>query len=127
MSGFNFMSHGSQDLYPTLLTKQLEYGSDRSTVTNSVANLGAIAGGMTIGHFSGFIGRRLSVMICCICGGALIYPWAYLRNSGINAGVFFLQFMVQGAWGVLLLFIYLNYHHLNLELLLLEFLINLVI
>lgn len=100
MSGFNFMSHGSQDLYPTLLTKQLEYGSDRSTVTNSVANLGAIAGGMTIGHFSGFIGRRLSVMICCICGGALIYPWAYLRNSGINAGVFFLQFMVQGAWGV---------------------------
>ncbi|KAJ8146843.1 hypothetical protein OY671_000134 [Metschnikowia pulcherrima] len=45
MAGFNFMSHGSQDLYPTLLTQQLEYGHDRSTVTNSVANLGAILGG----------------------------------------------------------------------------------
>nr|QFR37151.1 MFS transporter [Cyberlindnera americana] len=100
MTGFNFSSHGSQDLYPTLLTKQLNYGEDRSTVTNSVANLGALTGGMVMGHFSGFIGRRLSVMICCVLGGALIYPWAYTRNSGINAGVFFLQFMVQGAWGV---------------------------
>lgn len=100
MAGFNFMSHGSQDLYPTMLTKELNFGDDRSTVTNSVANLGAIAGGIVIGHFSGFLGRRLSVMICCVCGGALIYPWAFCRGGGINAGAFFLQFMVQGAWGV---------------------------
>jgi SHS family lactate transporter-like MFS transporter len=100
MAGMNFMSHGSQDLYPTMLTKQLGFSSDRSTVTNSVANLGALAGGMFFGHFSGFIGRRLAIIICCILGGAMIYPWAFVRNSGINAGVFFLQFFVQGAWGV---------------------------
>lgn len=100
MSGFNFMSHGSQDLYPTLLTRQLDYGADRSTVTNSVANIGALVGGILMGHFSDFFGRRLVIIVCCILGGAMIYPWAFTRNSGLNAGVFFLQFFVQGAWGV---------------------------
>lgn len=100
MAGFNFMLHGLQDLYPTLLTKQLHYGADRLTVTNSVANLGAIAGGVIIGHALTFVGRRLLIIVSCILGGAMIYPWAFTRNSGINAGAFFLQFFVQGAWGV---------------------------
>lgn len=101
MAGFNFMSHGSQDLYPTYLKNQLGFGNDRSTVTNCVANLGAILGGILVGHFSNFLGRRLSIMICCVLGGALIYPWAFVSNSGINAAVFFLQFGVQGAFGVI--------------------------
>lgn len=101
MAGMNFMSHGSQDLYPTMLKVQLGFSADRSTVTNCVANLGAITGGVIIGHFSNVIGRRLSIMIACILGGALIYPWAFVTNGGINAGVFFLQFFVQGAWGVI--------------------------
>lgn len=100
MAGFNFMSHGSQDLYPTMLKAQLGFSADRSTVTNCVANLGAITGGLIIGHTSSFLGRRLSIMISCILGGALIYPWAFVTGPGINAGVFFLQFFVQGAWGV---------------------------
>lgn len=100
MAGFNFMSHGSQDLYPTLLTVQLQFSSDRSTVTNSIANLGAIFGGMVCGHFSTFIGRRITIILACILGGAMIYPWAFLRSGAINAGAFFLQAGVQGAWGV---------------------------
>lgn len=101
MAGFNFMSHSSQDLYPTFLTKQLGFSSNRSTVTNCVANIGALVGGLIVGHFSNFLGRRLSIMICCVGGGAMIYPWAYVRNSGIDAAVFFLQFFVQGAFGVI--------------------------
>lgn len=100
MSGFNFMSHGSQDLYPTLLTEQYDFSSDRSTVTNAVANLGAITGGMVLGHISTFIGRRLAIVVGCVLGGAMIYPWAFIKGSGINAGAFFLQAGVQGAWGV---------------------------
>ncbi|GEQ69194.1 hypothetical protein JCM33374_g2865 [Metschnikowia sp. JCM 33374] len=100
MAGFNFMSHGSQDLYPTLLTTQLEYGHDRSTVTNAVANLGAILGGTVCGHASAFIGRRLTIIVAVVLGAAMIYPWAYSRSSAINAGVFFMQAGVQGAWGV---------------------------
>ncbi|CUM48114.1 uncharacterized protein AC631_03556 [Debaryomyces fabryi] len=101
MAGFNFMSHGSQDLYPTYLKTQLRFSDDRSTVTNCVANLGAILGGIVMGHFSNFLGRRFSIIICCILGGALIYPWAFVKNGGINAAVFFLQFGVQGAFGVI--------------------------
>ncbi|OUT23260.1 hypothetical protein CAS74_001578 [Pichia kudriavzevii] len=100
MAGFNFMSHGSQDLYPTLLTVRYNFSDNATTVTNCVANIGAITGGIIIGHFSNFIGRRLSIIICCIIGGALIYPWAFVDNANINAGAFFLQFFVQGAWGV---------------------------
>ncbi|KAK8438606.1 hypothetical protein ACI3LY_001341 [Candidozyma auris] len=100
MVGFNFMSHGSQDLYPTLLKVQLQFGEDRSTVTNCVANLGAIFGGFICGHLSTFIGRRLTIICAVILGAAMIYPWAYLRSGAINAGAFFLQAGVQGAWGV---------------------------
>ncbi|TID28061.1 hypothetical protein CANINC_002742 [Pichia inconspicua] len=100
MAGFNFMSHGSQDLYPTLLHVRYEFSDDAATVTNCVANLGAIVGGIFIGHISNFAGRRLCIIVCCICGGALIYPWAFIDNANINAGAFFLQFFVQGSWGV---------------------------
>lgn len=105
MSGMNFMSHGSQDLFPTFLTAQLGFSADRSTVTNSVANLGALTGGIFIGHLSQITGRRIAVMGCCVVGGALIYPWAFVHGSGINAAVFFLQFCVQGAWGVVPIYI----------------------
>lgn len=101
MAGMNFLSHGSQDLFPTLLTAQRGFSANASTVTNSVANLGALCGGVFFGHISQFVGRRLTLIICCVLCGALIYPWAFTTNQGINAGVFFLQFMVQGAWGVI--------------------------
>lgn len=100
MAGMNFMSHGSQDLFPTFLKTQLGFSADRSTVTNSIANLGAIFGGVLVGHMSEFLGRRASVMACCVVGGGLIYPWAFVRGGAINAAVFFLQMCVQGAWGV---------------------------
>lgn len=101
MAGFNFMSHGSQDLYPTFLKEQLAFSNNRATVTNCVANLGALAGGLVVGHLSNYLGRRLCIMVCCVGGGALIYPWAFVTNNGIDAAAFFLQFFVQGAFGVI--------------------------
>lgn len=38
-------SHGSQDLYPTMLVNQYDFSPNAKTVTQVVANLGAIAGG----------------------------------------------------------------------------------
>lgn len=101
MAMFNFSSHGSQDLFPTMLTNQYNYSDDASTVTNSVANIGALVGGILVAHVSSFIGRRCAIVICCIGGGALLYPWGFVSNpKGLNPAVFFLQFFVQGAWGV---------------------------
>lgn len=100
MAGFNFMAHGSQDLYPILLKNQLKFSIDRAAVTNSVATLGALAGQVVIGHLSNVFGRRLSVIISCVLGGAVIYPWAFSGGgAGINASAFFLQFFV-GCWGI---------------------------
>lgn len=101
LAGMNYMSHGSQDLYPTFLKAQRGFSEDAATVTNCVANIGALVGGLTFGHISEFVGRRLTIMACCVLGGALIYPWAFASsNAGANASVFFLQLAVQGAWGI---------------------------
>ncbi|SPO07659.1 related to carboxylic acid transporter protein [Cephalotrichum gorgonifer] len=100
MAGFNFMSHGSQDLYPTMLRNQVGLSADMITVTQVLANLGAIVGGTTVGYLSQVFGRRLSIIVCCIVGGALLYPYTFVTNEAIMAAAFFEQFCVQGAWGV---------------------------
>jgi len=100
MTGFNFLSHGSQDLYPTFLTSQLKFSESLVTITTIVANWGAIVGGILIGYFSTFFGRRLSIIVALIIGAALIPAYILPRGTTIMAGAFFQQFCVQGAWGV---------------------------
>lgn len=101
MAGFNFMSHGSQDLYPTMLKNQYSFSPNKVTVTQVVANLGAITGGTTVGYLSQKFGRRLSIICICIIGGALLYPYTYTSSTAVIAAAFFEQFCVQGAWGVI--------------------------
>jgi SHS family lactate transporter-like MFS transporter len=101
MAGFNFMSHGSQDLYPTMLTNQYNFSADAVTITQVVANLGAMTGGTVIGYCSSIFGRRFSIIVISIVGGALLYPYTFVNNEKIIAAAFFEQFCVQGAWGVI--------------------------
>ena len=101
MAGFNFMSHGSQDLYPTMLENQYEFGADARTVTQVVANLGAMCGGTTVGYLSQKLGRRFSIICAAFVGGALLYPYSFTGSSAVIAAAFFEQFCVQGAWGVI--------------------------
>jgi len=100
MAGFNFMSHGSQDLYPTMLQVQYNYSPDAITITQVVANIGAITGGITIGYFSQIFGRRFSIIFITIIGAAILYPYSFTSSNAIIAAAFFEQFCVQGAWGV---------------------------
>jgi SHS family lactate transporter-like MFS transporter len=74
MAGFNFMSHGSQDLYPTMLSNQYNFSPNEVTVTQVVANLGAMSGGTIVGYASSIFGRRFSIIFISIIGGALLYP-----------------------------------------------------
>ena len=101
MAGFNFMSHGSQDLYPTLLRNQYGFSPNKVTVTQVVANLGAMLGGTVVGFSSQVFGRRLSIIVMCVAGGALLYPYSFVRSDAVIAATFFEQFCVQGAWGVI--------------------------
>ncbi|KAK0742030.1 major facilitator superfamily domain-containing protein [Apiosordaria backusii] len=106
MAGFNFMSHGSQDLYPVMLDTQFLFSRDQGTLVQVIANVGAMLGGTTIGFMSQFAGRRLSILVMCGLGGALLYPYTStnVADKGwgkIAAAAFWEQFAVQGAWGVI--------------------------
>ncbi|CAO1618839.1 unnamed protein product [Sympodiomycopsis kandeliae] len=107
MTGFNFLSHSSQDLYPTMIQQvklarlpkaEAVHLSSEATI---VGNCGAIAGGLLAGYLSQYFGRRLTIVGFVVCCGALIPAWILPNTfSGLAAGAFFIQFMVQGAWGV---------------------------
>lgn len=99
MSGFNAISHGSQDFYPTFLKSQLGMNPTQVTVITVVGQAGAFIGANIVGYFSTFIGRRLSMMITCFIGGALIPGYILPRNMSLVATVFFEQMCVGGVWG----------------------------
>ncbi|PGH12107.1 hypothetical protein AJ80_06828 [Polytolypa hystricis UAMH7299] len=101
MAGFNFMSHGSQDLYPTLLENQFGFSPDDITITQCIAYMGGMTGGVVVGYLSQVFGRRLTIIVISIIGGALLYPYTYVSSKGIIAAAFFEQFCVQGAWGII--------------------------
>ncbi|KAJ7048046.1 MFS general substrate transporter [Mycena amicta] len=102
MTGFNFLSHGSQDLYPTYLQKTKGLTSHAATVATIIGNCGAIAGGTVAGYASQYIGRRITI-ICSVLLVAVFIPLWILPNNfhGLAAGAFCIQFGVQGAWGVI--------------------------
>ncbi|KAM5370041.1 hypothetical protein ACJZ2D_008724 [Fusarium nematophilum] len=101
LTGFNFMAHGAQDFYPTMLINQFQFSPDQVTITQVVANFGAITGGVTVGYLSEVFGRRLVIMVACIGGAAMLYPYTYVSTLAVAASAFFLQFFVQGAFGVI--------------------------
>ncbi|UJR14210.1 hypothetical protein I4U23_001203 [Adineta vaga] len=100
MAGFNFLSHGSQDLYPTFLSSTLQFSSTLVTVATVAANCGALLGGVTVGYFSSFFGRRLSILVVLFIGALLIPAYMIPTDRNIMIGAFFQQMCVQGVWGV---------------------------
>jgi MFS transporter, SHS family, lactate transporter len=71
------------------------------TITQVVANLGAMTGGTVVGYCSQIFGRRFSIIAMSIIGGALVYPYSFIGDKSVIAAAFFEQFCVQGAWGVI--------------------------
>src|SRR4051812_11243892 len=52
MTAFNYMSHGTQDLYPTYLEQQRGFGVSAKSIISIVYAIGAICGGTVIGFLS---------------------------------------------------------------------------
>ncbi len=101
MTAFNYMSHGTQDLYPTFLKEQRGLSVNQTAPIAIVYNLGAICGGTILGFYSQRWGRRRTIMIAATLGIFLIPAWIFSPTLPLLiAGGFFMQFMVQGAWGV---------------------------
>ena len=101
MTAFNYMSHGTQDLYPTFLEKQRGFGVSQKSMMTIIYALGAICGGTVIGSMSQRWGRRRTIILSASCGMLLIPIWIFAPGTALLiVGGFFMQFMVQGAWGV---------------------------
>jgi len=102
MFAFNSFSHGTQDLYPTFLQKNLELSPKVVSFIAIVYNVGALLGGILFGTWSERIGRRRAIVIAAMLAIPVIPLWAYSRTVPMLAlGGFLMQFMVQGAWGVI--------------------------
>jgi SHS family lactate transporter-like MFS transporter len=101
MTMMNFMSHGTQDMYPTLLAS-VGYAKTRIADITMLAGIGAILGGLVFGYYSDLAGRRKAMMIAMVCGLMVVPLWIAGHSPwSILVGVFLMQFFVQGAWGVI--------------------------
>jgi SHS family lactate transporter-like MFS transporter len=102
MFAFNSFSHGTQDLYPTFLQKNLQFTPKTVSFIAIVYNIGALLGGIAFGSWSEKIGRRKAIVIAALLSIPVIPLWAYSHTVPMLAlGGFLMQFMVQGAWGVI--------------------------
>ncbi|KAF8320926.1 carboxylic acid transporter [Clavulina sp. PMI_390] len=102
MTGFNFLSHGSQDIYPTYLQSDKLLSSQLATKATIIGNCGAVAGGTIAGLVSQHLGRRLTMLLFILLIGCFIPLWIIPGTfSPLAAGAFCVQFGVQGAWGVI--------------------------
>ena len=102
MAGMNFASHGTQDIYPTFLKRHWGFGPGKVTALTALSMVGALSGGVLFGVFSDRIGRRRSIVVALALAVLVIPLWAFAPTLGLLvAGAFVIQFMVQGAWGVI--------------------------
>ncbi|CVH38525.1 Sialic acid permease [Serratia marcescens] len=102
MAAFNFFSHGTQDLYPVFL--KVQHGFDPKTVSIIAIsyNIASIIGGVFFGSLSEKIGRKKAIIIAALLALPVIPLWAFSSGSlMLGIGAFLMQFMVQGAWGVI--------------------------
>lgn len=102
MALMNFLSHGTQDLYPHFLKSAR--GFSTSTVANIAIlyNVGSLLGALTFGRLSERIGRRRSLVAATVLALCVIPMWAFGGGLWTLAlGAFLIQVGVQGAWGII--------------------------
>ncbi len=102
MTMMNFVSHGTQDMYPTFLERQWRFGPSTVSLITGFSMIGAMAGSLVMGLVSDRYGRRRA-MIGALLGGIVMVPlWAYAPSTALLVlGAFLMQFMVQGSWGII--------------------------
>jgi SHS family lactate transporter-like MFS transporter len=101
MFAFTSFSHGSQDLYPTFLR---DHGLSPSLIglVAAVGNIGALAGGVCCGTISEKLGRRKTIVLAALLAIPMVPLWAWSHTAVmLAAGGFLMQFMIQGAWGII--------------------------
>ena len=101
MTAFMSFSHGTQDVYPTFLTVAIKLKPSTVGTIGVLYGLGSIAGGFVFGTLSERWGRKRAIVTAALLSIPVIPLWAYGHSAfTLAAGAVLMQFMVQGAWGV---------------------------
>ena len=102
MTAFTSFSHGTQDLYPTFLEKGKHFEPSTVGKIASIASVGALLGGMAFGTLSERLGRRRAIVLASVLAIPMVPLWSWSHSAVLLAvGGFLMQFMVQGAWGII--------------------------
>lgn len=101
MTAFMSFSHGTQDVYPTFLTVQMKFKPETVGMLGVLYGLGSIAGGIVFGALSEKWGRKRAIIAAALLSIPVIPLYAYGHSVlMLGTGAVLMQFMVQGAWGV---------------------------
>jgi len=102
MMMMNLASHGTQDMFPTFLKRYWSRSPTQVAAITAISMVGAILGGTLVGFLSDRFGRRKAMITALISAVALVPLWAYAPSLALLVvGAFLIQFMVQGAWGII--------------------------
>jgi SHS family lactate transporter-like MFS transporter len=102
MTTMTCVSHGTQDMYPTFLKLERGFSPGHVATIAVIYNLGALLGGIVFGSISDHLGRRRALVSALVLATLAIPLWAYAPTTALLVcGAFVMQFMVQGAWGVI--------------------------
>jgi SHS family lactate transporter-like MFS transporter len=102
MSAFTSFSHGTQDLYPTFLQHDMHQSPSHTGLIAAFGNIGALLGGVCCGALSEKLGRRRTIVFVSLLAIPMVPLWAWSHSAVmLAAGGFLIQFMVQGAWGII--------------------------
>lgn len=102
MFAFTSFSHGTQDLYATFVKHDYKLSVPTASAVSMVGSVGALLGGIFCGTLSERFGRRRTIIIAALMAIPMIPLWAWSHTAVmLAAGGFLMQFMVQGAWGII--------------------------
>ena len=101
MTAFMSFSHGTQDVYPTFLAVAAKLSPETIGVIGVLYGFSSIAGGFFFGTLSEKWGRKRAIVTAALLAIPVIPLYAYGHSTWVlGAGAVLMQFMVQGAWGV---------------------------
>jgi SHS family lactate transporter-like MFS transporter len=101
MTAFCSFSHGTQDMYPTFLKLGRGFSPGTIGLLAVIYNVGSLAGGFVFGTLSERWGRKRAIITAALLAIPIAPLFAYGKTPLIlGAAAFLMQFMVQGAWGV---------------------------
>ena len=101
MTAFMSFSHGTQDVYPTFLATQARLSPQTVGLIGVLYGFGSIGGGFAVGALSEKWGRKRAIVTAALLAIPVVPLYAYGHSAvTLGAGAVLMQFMVQGAWGV---------------------------